>query len=85
MERLPFFKDRCPGCRRRTLAVSWFDEKDEGNIEYLFFRCHSCAARYRQRPGGLLEDASDPKFDDMFIGESKPRRDAPLWDDQLDA
>lgn len=83
LERLPAVKDRCPGCGRRSLTVSWFDENDDVEIEYVFFRCHSCAARYRQRPGDSWEDASDPKFDEKF-NAAAGRRDESLWDDELD-
>jgi hypothetical protein len=85
LERFPAIKDRCPGCGRRSLTVCWFDENDEEEVEYVFFRCHSCAARYQQRPGDIWEDASGPKFDAMFNGDSAASRAEPLWDDDLDA
>ena len=82
-ERLPAVKDRCPGCGRRSRTVCWFDENDDEGVEYVFFRCHSCGARYKQRPGDFWEDASDPKFDAMFNAPAG-RRDESLWDDELD-
>jgi transcription elongation factor Elf1 len=84
LERL-LVKDRCLGCGRRSLTVCWFDENDEEEVEYQFFRCHSCGARYKQRPGEVWEDASDAKFDAMFIGDSRASRADPLWDNELDA
>ncbi len=47
--RLSSIKDRCPRCGRRTLIVCWFDDNDDEGVEYVFSRCISCAARYRQR------------------------------------
>jgi hypothetical protein len=31
-ERLPSRKNRCPGCGRRALIVSWFDEYDDEGV-----------------------------------------------------
>jgi hypothetical protein len=83
--RLPTVKGRCPGCGRRRLIVCWFDENDEEGVEHVFFRCLSCAARYKQRTGDAWEDASDPKFNAMFNGAAAGHRAEPLWDGDLDA
>jgi DNA-directed RNA polymerase subunit M/transcription elongation factor TFIIS len=84
LDRLPSIKERCPSCRRRSLIICWFDENDEEGTEYVFFRCESCSARFKQRPGADWEDASDPKFDTMFSGASVEQRADPLWDGDLD-
>ena len=84
-ERLPARKNRCPGCGRRTMIVCWFDEfdEDEEGVDYVYFRCVSCAARYRQF-GDAWEDASDAKFDTMFDGTAAADRAESLWDRDLD-
>ncbi len=82
--RLPTRMNRCPGCGRRALIVCWFDDDDDEGFEYVFLRCISCAARYRQRPGDAWEDASDAKFDTMFDGTAAADRAESLWDRDLD-
>jgi hypothetical protein len=82
---LPSLKERCPRCRRRSLIVVWCDENDEEGAEYVFGRCASCAARFKQRSYDAWEDASDPKFDLMFNGVNAEQRADPLWDGDLDA
>jgi transcription elongation factor Elf1 len=85
LTRLPSMKDRCPRCGRRSLIVCWFDENDEEEAEYVFGRCDSCAARFKQRSYDTWEDASDPKFDTMFDSVAAKNRADPLWDGDVDA
>jgi hypothetical protein len=85
LDRLPAVKDRCPGCGRRSLTVCWFDENDEEGVEYVFSRCSSCAARYKQRPYGAWEGASEPKFDAVFNRAAAGTWGESLWDRDLDA
>jgi hypothetical protein len=67
--RLPPIKDKCPGCRRRALAVCWCDESDEDGVEYVYSRCDACGKRYRALGAGAWEDASASEFDGMYRGD----------------
>lgn len=64
--RLVSWKDVCPTCRRRSLAVCWCDETDEDGTEYSYSRCDDCGARYRVRYHGEWEDASAATFDAKY-------------------
>jgi hypothetical protein len=66
--RLLPIKDTCPSCRRRALAVCWWDESDEDGVEYVYYRCDACGKRYRALGAGAWEDASTPEFDVMYRG-----------------
>jgi len=70
--RFDHVKERCPGCGRRALTVSWCDENDEDGVEHAYFRCSHCKARYRQRWGEPWEDASSPAFDSKFESNASP-------------